>query len=417
MFDKDKWQEINHVLSRNKLRTALTAFGVSWGIFMLMIMLGAGSGLQNGIMSEFGNTATNSVFMWTQKTTIPYKGFPQGRFFNFDNDDTKALKDGIPEIKYLAPRAQLGGYRGGNNVSRGIKTAALSVNGDVPDFFKIQPMNLIKGRFLNPTDLDEYRKVAVLGKRAFEILFNKGENPIGESIEINGVYFLVVGVFDNVRKQSDEDEESQTIYIPFTTFQKAFNWGNAVGWYSITSKDGIAVSLVEEKAKKIIRERHSIHPEDDQAIGSWNMEVEFNKFMGLFLGINVLVWLVGLGTLTAGVIGVSNIMLVIVKERTKEIGIKRALGARPWNISSQIILESILITAVAGISGLMAGVAVIELVSKIVGEDAGMFLHPSVSLTVALSSIVILVVSGAFAGFIPARKAIAIKPIDALRAE
>ncbi len=418
MFDRENWYEIYVVLSKNKIRTLLTAFGVSWGIFMLLVMMGAGNGLRNGVMRNFGDFATNSVFMWTQRTTIPYKGFPQGRFFNFRNSDTEAMQKEIPEIKYLAPRNQLGGYRGANNVVRGLKTGAFSIYGEMPVLFKIQPVKLKKGRLINEIDIEDKRKVTVIGARVYESLFEIGEEPIGERIQINGVYFTVVGVLEPPERQSSENEESESIYIPFTTFQKAFNYGDIVGWYAITSIDNVPVSVVEEKALKLLAKRHRVSPDDDQAFGHWNSENEFNKIMGLFTGISVLVWMVGLGTLLAGVIGVSNIMLVIVKERTKEMGIKRALGARPSSIIKQIIMESIIITAMSGIAGLIAGVFTVEGIAyALQGNESEMFANPEVKLSLALWSVVVLMISGVFAGLLPARKAVSIKPIDALRSE
>ena len=418
MFNKDSWHEIYVVLSKNKIRTALTAFGVFWGIFMLLVMMGAGTGLEHGVMNNFSDRATNSMFLWTQRTTIPYKGFPQGRNFNFDNDDTEAMRDNIPEIEYLAPRGQLGGYRGGNNVIRGLKAGAFSVNGDVPEFFKISPVKLLQGRLINKNDIDGYRKIAVIGKRVYDVLFEKGEEPIGKSIQINGVYFMVVGVFDNLNSSNGDNEESQTVFIPFTTFQRAFNWANYVGWYSISAKHEVPVSEMEEKILKLLAERHSISPDDKQAFGHWNMEKEFKKIQGLFSGISALIWIVGLGTLIAGVIGVSNIMLVTVKERTKEFGIKRALGATPYAIIVQILMESVILTSIAGIAGLIVGVFAVEGINMLMqGSDGGMFSNPEVDLDIALKTIVIMIIAGGFAGFLPANRAVRIKPIDALRAE
>ena len=418
MFEKDNWHEIYVVLSKNKIRTALTAFGVFWGIYMLLVMMGAGSGLRHGVMDNFSSRATNSMFLWTQNTTIPYRGFPQGRRFNLNNDDTQAMLDNIPEIKYIAPRGQLGGYRGGNNVIRGLKSGAFSVNGDMPDFFKINPFKILNGRLINENDINDYRKVAAIGKRVYDILFTPGEDPIGKAIQINGVYFIVIGVFDNLHSGNGDNEESQTIFIPFSTFQRAFNWGNIVGWYSITSISNVPVSVVEEKVLKLLAERHSISPKDTQAFGHWNMEKEFKKIQGLFSGISVLIWIVGLGTLIAGVIGVSNIMLVTVKERTKEFGIKRALGATPFSIILQIVMESILLTSIAGILGLIFGVFTVEGINMLMqGSDGGMFSNPEVDINIAIKTIIIMVIAGGFAGFLPANRAVRIRPIDALRTE
>jgi len=421
MFDIDRWQEILSALKKNKLRTLLTAFGVFWGIFMLIVMLGSGKGLQNGVTSDFGNFSTNSCFMWTQRTSVPYKGFPRNRSFNFNNEDIKALRDNIPEIDLLAPRLQGGGFRGGDNVVRGLKSGAFTINGDYPDWNHIDPVTLTSGRFLNENDILGQRKVAVLGNKVVDILFKPGEVPLDQYIRIQGVYFKVIGTFkpanSNVNFGGDKE---QTIFMPFTTLQKTYNYGNVVGWFAITSKTGIPASVVEDKAIALMARRHSVSPNDKEALGHFNMENEYKKMMGLFAGINGLIWLVGIGTLLAGVIGISNIMLVIVKERTKEIGIRRALGARPANIIGQIITESIFLTSVAGYVGLVIGVALLEGINYLLvssGAESTMFKRPEVDFNVAMIALLILVVSGALAGLIPARRAVSIKPIDALRDE
>ncbi len=421
MFDLDRWQEIMSALKKNKLRTFFTAFGVFWGIFMLVIMLGSGTGLKNGVTSDFGDFATNSVFMWSRPTTVPYKGLPRARNFNFKNDDIAALRREIPEIEYLAPRTQGGGFRGGNNVVRGTKSGAFSVMGDYPEWNLIDPVVIDNGRFLNHADLKEKRKVAVIGNKVYEVLFKPGEEAIGQYIQIQGIYFQVVGVFSP--KNSGVNfggEKEQSVFIPLTTFQRVYNWGDVVGWFAFTSKPGIPVSVVEEKASALLRRRHSVSPDDPQAIGSFNMQKQYNQMIGLFAGINGLIWIVGIGTLLAGVIGISNIMLVIVKERTKEIGIQRALGASPMNIISQIITESVFLTTFAGYVGLVIGVFILEGVNYALsqgGGDSTMFKNPNIDFNMAIIALVILIISGAVAGLIPARKAVSIKPIDALRYE
>jgi putative ABC transport system permease protein len=420
MFDLDRWQEIYHVLRKNKLRTFLTAFGVFWGIFMLVIMMGSGNGLENGVTQNFGDMATNSVFMWAEQTTIPYKGFPRGRRFSYENGDIQALKDGIPEIKFLAPRTNAGGYNGSSNVIRGKKSGGFAIFGDYPVFNDIDPLNIIQGRFINDLDIKEKRKVAVIGTRVVEILFEKGENPLNRYIQIQGVWFQVIGIVQSKRTGENASQENQRIFMPFTTLQRTFNYGDEIGFFNITSKDGIPVSVVEEKAMKILKARHAIDPKDDRAIGHFNLEVEYKKMRGLFLGIRILVWIVGIGTLLAGVIGVSNIMLVVVKERTKEIGIQRALGATPFKVISQIITESVVLTTFAGYFGLTLGVALLELINYLLeksGANTEMFVHPGINFQVAVTALVILIIAGMFAGFIPAKRAVSIKPIDALRYE
>ncbi len=418
MFDRDNWQEILSTISKNKMRTFLTAFGVFWGIFMLVIMLGSGNGLQTGVLKDFNGTATNSFFCWTQRTSKPYKGMKPGRNFNFTNDDAIALRNQVPELDVIAPQNQLGDYRGSNNVTYGLKTGAFEVMAQYPVISRIQSIRIVKGRFLNDNDIREKRKVAVIGQRPREILFGKSDLVLGEYIRINGVYFRVIGVTEPTGNGDQNEEQANSISIPFTTFQQAFNYGDRVGWFAITSKPDVPASEAEDKALALLRERHNIAPDDQLAIGHWNMEKQFNKLTGLFSGISMLVWFVGLGTLIAGVIGVSNIMLIVVKERTKEIGIRRALGATPLAIVSQLIMESIFLTSFAGYFGLVAGVGLLELVSSFLPPDNGsMFSNPSVDLAIALKALSVLIVAGAFAGLIPARRAVAISPVDALRSE
>lgn len=420
MFEPDRWQEIWHVLSKNKLRTFLTAFGVFWGIFMLVIMLGSGNGLQNGVTQNFGDMATNSVFIWTQQTTIPYKGFPRGRRYYFDNEDVKALRHSVPEIKYLAPRLQAGGFMGTNNVIRGLKSGVFNIMGDYPDFNRIDPLNIIEGRFVNDLDIKDKRKIAIIGTRVVDLLFNKGEDPMNKYIQIQGVYFQVIGVFRSKRTGEQANQENQNIYLPFTSLQQTYNYGNAVGFFSITARDDIPVSVVEDKAIRVLKQRHFIAPADESAVGHFNLKKEFDKMQGLFFGIRLLVWIVGTGTLMAGVIGVSNIMLVVVRERTKEIGIQRALGATPWKVILQIIMESVVLTTFAGYFGLTMGVGLLELINYLLGSanaNTEMFVHPGIDFSVAVTALAILVFCGILAGLIPARRAVSVKPIDALRFE
>ena len=415
IIDIDKWHEISSVLKKNKLRTFFTAFGVFWGIFLLVIMMGSGNGLRNSILEGFGNMATNSFFMWTQRTTIPYKGFPRGRFYNFRNGDTQALKDNIPEIKLIAPRLQAWG----DNVVRGERSGAFDIYGDTPDYNEIMPMDIYKGRFINEIDLKEKRKVIVIGQQVYSEMFENEEDPIGEYLRLQGVYFKVIGVAKSKQKGNAEREE-RSIYMPFSTLQKTYNLGDRVGWYSITAVDDVPASKVEEEAKALMRKRHNIDPKDDRAVGSWNMQKEFDKFTNLFAGIRILVWIVGTGTLFAGGVGVSNIMLIVVKERTKEIGIERAIGATPRTIISQIILESVFLTTLAGYIGLVIGVGLLELVNYFLeasNASTDMFSHPEINFNMAMTALAVLVISGIFAGLIPAKRAVNIRPIEALRDE
>jgi putative ABC transport system permease protein len=421
MFDRDRWYEIYSTLRSNKLRTFMTAFGVFWGILMLIIMVGSGNGLKNSVFDGFQDFATNSAFIWTRQTTIPYKGLPRGRSWLFNNADMKSLREGIPEIGYLAPRLQPWSGNGENNVVRGIKTASYSIFGDYPDYFKIDPVILLSGRVINDLDIIENRKTAVIGNGVRDELFEKNENPIGQYIRIRGVYFQVVGVFEPKNKNiSFGGDKEKTIFIPFTSLQIAYNMGDEVHFIAVTAKDDIPVSVVEKKVMSLLAVRNKVAPEDEQAFGHFNLEEQFKQMTGLFTGINVLIWIVGIGTLFAGVVGVSNIMLIVVKERTKEIGIQRSIGATPWKVIGQILMESVALTAMSGMIGMVLGVGILELINYQMvssGAEAEMFKNPGVDFNIAVTALIVLIFAGLFAGFIPARKAVSIKPVEALRAE
>lgn len=422
MFDLDKWQEIFSALKKNKLRTFLTAFGVFWGILMLVIMLGSGNGLQNAVFYGMKDFATNSVFMWTQRTTVPYKGLPRGRYFNFRNSDIQGLKDHIPEIEIIAPRIQAGsGPAGSDNVVRNLNSGNFTVNGDFPEWNLIDPVEIVKGRFLNHMDVMEYRKVAVIGEKVYEALFEKEEEALGQYIRIRGVYFQVIGVFKPKNSNIGfGGEKSQSIFIPFSTLQRTYNYGDIVGWFALTAKPDVPASVVEQKAIEYMKRKHSIAPEDDFAIGKVNLDAEFKKVTGLFTGIRVLIWIVGVGTLLAGMIGISNIMLIVVKERTREIGIQRALGATPFKIISQIMTESVFLTSISGYMGLVLGVFIMEMVNKAMSASEGsqmVLRNPGIDFNVGLLALSILILSGLVAGLMPAKRAVSIKPIDALRDE
>ncbi len=421
MIDRDQWQEIMVVLGRNKLRTFLTAFGIFWGIFMLVIMLGSGNGLENGARSTFGRAVTNSMFLWTQRTSMEYAGFNRGRSFNLRNGDVQAIKDEVPEVDLISPRCQAGGHRGSANASRGVKTGAFSIYGDTPDYIKIEPVEILDGRYINRYDVDQKRKVCFIGIEVFNALYNEGEEAVGTYIKAQGVNYKVIGIFKSKSDDASEAEEREkAMIIPITTFQQAYNWGDIIGWFSITSKPDVPVSLVEDKVKEVLKRRHKIHPEDERAFGSWNKEEVFNNMMNLMLGIRVLSLVVGILTLLAGAIGVSNIMVVTVKERTKEFGVRRAIGATPASVVSQIIYESIVLTLAAGIFGIMLSVWSLEAIASIMNnfsEQPDFFRNPGVKLPVVLSSLGILILAGILAGLIPARRAVEVKPVEALRYE
>jgi putative ABC transport system permease protein len=388
---------------------------------MLVVMMGAGNGLQNSVFDGFQDFATNSSFMWTRQTTIPYKGLPRGRFWNYNNADMKALRENIPEIDLLAPRLQPWSGNGDNNVVRGLKTASYNIFGDYPDFFRIDPVTMLAGREVNDIDINEKRKVAVIGSRVRDELFTPSENPIGQYIRIRGVYFQVVGIFEPRNKNmSFGGDKNKSIFIPFTSLQVAYNMGDEVHFFAVTGKENIPVSVVEKKCMELVAERHKIAPDDKQAFGHFNLEEQFNKMKGLFTGISTLIWLVGIGTLFAGVIGVSNIMLIVVKERTKEIGIQRSIGASPWKVISQIIMESVVLTSFSGMIGLVIGVVLLEFVNYQMvssGANTDMFKNPGIDFNIALTALAVLILSGILAGLIPARKAVSVRPVEALRAE
>lgn len=419
VFDLDHWQEIKAALLRSRMRTALTSFGVFWGIFLLMVMLGTGTGLRNGVMRGFAGSATNSLFIWTQVTQKPWAGLPAGRALELRNADVEAIRDQVPEVEVVAPRNQLGGFRGGNNVTRGRRAGAFSVMGDYPEIQRIQSFRTERGRFLNPLDLEERRKVAVIGTRVRDVLFERDEDPLGESIVINGVYFQVVGVFRSAQSGDDAERDAQTIFVPFTTFQRAFNFGDLVGWLAVIARPDVPASAAEEKVIALLKGRHKVAPDDLRAFGHFNLEEEYEKIRGLFRGIRILVWLVGTGTLAAGAIGVSNIMLIVVKERTKEIGIRRAVGAKPSAIVLQIVVEAAILTAVAGYCGMVAGIALVAVVGSQLppGDGTRMFSHPDVGVREALEALAILIAAGVVAGLAPAQRALQVSPIVALRSE
>jgi putative ABC transport system permease protein len=415
MFDSDRWGEIWNTLSRNKLRSFLTMFGVGWGIFMLVVMLGMGNGLKNAVLGGFEGFATNSAFLWTMPTTKPYAGFQKGRRFTFDNEDIGIIRRNVPGIEICSPQLQLGGWQGGNNVSYNGKIGAFSVYGSEPEVIKVEAIRLPEGRFLNHADLAEERKVAVIGVEVVKLLFG-GKSPLGEYIKINGVYFQVVGVSKKKSSAEMGDNPDAKIYVPFTTFQKSFNALNEVHWFTIIAKPGVSVADVEKQVRALMARKHRVDPTDESAFGSWNMQEFYGMMNGLFIGIGGLSWFVGICTLLAGAIGIGNIMLVSIQERTKEIGIRRSLGATPRNITGQIVQEALTLTFIAGYFGLLVGVGVLEVIRSVAG-DADFFKNPGVDLFVALVAFAVLIASGLLAGLLPARRALAIKAVDALRAE
>ena len=419
MFSRDRWNEILEALNSNKLRTILTAFGVFWGIFILVTLLALTNGLKNGATANFGNRATNTMFMWGQSTSIPYKGMNKGRRVQFRLADVAVLKEKLPQLQYVSPRLQLGGYRGANNVSRNEKTGAFQVNGDYPEFINQQYMDIIKGRWINYSDIQKEMKSAVIGTDVVKALYDLGEEPIGTYIKLQGVNFKVVGVFQNPSTQGDSEEEANTIFIPFTTFGKAFNTADNVGWMAITANNDVSMTQLKPRVLSIMREQRNVHPEDTRAIGNWDLAEEFAKFTGLFDVLSLVGYVVGALVLLSGGIGISNIMLIVVKERTNEIGVRRALGATPWNIKAQILQESIVLTMISGLAGIAFASGLIWIMNYALDQSGSVenFANPSVNITVVLIALIILTISGLLAGFIPASRATTIKPVDALRTE
>ncbi len=409
-------------LKQNKLRSFLTAFGVFWGIFMLIVMAGMGKGFETGVRSGMGGFATNSVFMWTQRTAKPYGGFRRGRNWNFENDDVTLIRKNIKGVKIVAPRL-FAGWGSGENTVRGDKSANFNLKGDYPEWIEINPMELLKGRWLNNMDIRERRKVCVLGVKVYEQMFAMGENPIGQYLRVDGIYYQVVGVIEPLTQMNMQGRAEESIFLPFSTMQVVYNYGDAVFVIGAIAEDNVSAAHIQEEIKTMIKKRHKIAPDDEQAVAGFSLEKEFQQISNLFLGIRILTWIVGIGTLLAGVIGVSNIMLVIVKARTKEIGVMRAIGATPRKVIGQILLESAFLTTLAGYLGMFSGMLLLGLINnqlmKAVESGAeGVFLkNPEINFTVAISCLMVLIISGIFAGMIPARKAVSIKPIDALRAE
>ena len=417
MFDLDRWTEIWVTITRNKTRSLLTCFGVFWGILMLVILLGSGRGMQNGIMRSVNGFATNSAFFFADRTSESYKGFNKGRQWDMRNRDVESIRREVKELSAISPI--IWGNSSDKNIVYGMMSGTFNVKGVHPDYFQIETQKLFHGRLLNEVDERERRKVCLIGTKGKEVLF-KEEDPCGSYIRVNGIYYQVVGVVQqrasgvNIGGRSEE-----CVFLPFSTMQQTLNQGDIIHFLCVAAKPDVQMLPVINKIKSIIKEQNFISPTDPQAVSAINLAAQFETFNNAFLGIDILIWIVGVGTLLAGIIGVSNIMMVTVKERTKEIGVRRALGAKPWNIISQIMSESLLITAMAGLMGLTVGVFLLDVVDQLIGDPVGetMLLHPAVSIQVALAATSILLLAGLLAGLIPAWRAMQIKAIDAIREE
>jgi len=420
MFDLDKWQEIWITITRNKTRSIFTAFGVFWGILMLTILLGTGNGLENGMKSNIEGFATNSCFFYADRTSENFKGFKKGREWNMHNSDIEVIRANVPEIEYLAPML-FGGGGGENNTVRGDKSGTFGVRGCYPDYTHIEEQKIIYGRYINKVDIQEKRKVCYIGKNVYNALFSAGEIPTGKVIRSNGLYYTVIGVGAGVSNVQIGGRSEDLIVLPFTTMQSAYNQGDIIHFMAATAKPGKEASYIEAEIKNILKSRNNISPDDDRAVGSFNVSEQFKTFSYLFLGIRILIWIVGLGTLFAGAIGVSNIMLVSVRERTKEIGIKRALGAKPRDIIIQILNESLVLTAIAGFIGLSLGVGILGLFDNIINnmptEDGVFIKNIVIQFDIALLASFVLILMGLLAGLLPAWRAMQIKPIEALSEE
>jgi putative ABC transport system permease protein len=422
IFDIDNWREVTATMRKNRLRTMLTGLGVFLGIVILLLMIGFGRSLEKGVKRRMAGFATNAVFVWAQRTTKPYAGLPVGRQIEYDNRDIDALAR-LPGVLHLAPRAQRGGFNQGSNVRYGAKTGAFQVSGDYPAFQYVQTPVMRAGRFLNQRDLDESRKVAVIGESVAEQLYGGVDltgpaGPIGTYVEANGIYFQVIGVFGTLQTGQQADRILNTIHIPFTTFQRSFNYNDRVGFFAIVGRPGVNGEALEEQVKTTLKQRHKVAREDDAAIGAWNTSKEFGKMNMLFFLINLVMWVAGVMCLLAGVVGVSNIMLITVRERTKEIGVRKALGATPASVVRMIVSEATVLTVIFGFLGVVAGVALLEIAGKILEKLPDLpFAPPDPDLTIALSAAAVIVVFGSLAGVLPAYYAAKISPVEALRTE
>ncbi len=414
-FDRDTWQEIFATLQKHKLRSALTALGVFWGVFMLIFVLGMGKGLENGVFRGFGDRAKNVMYVWSTRTTLPYAGFQPGRAVRLSLEDVEAIKNNIPEVDRVAPRKSLGSVV----VSYGANSESYALRGEMWDMINIEALQLHEGRYINQRDIAESRKVVVIGTRVKEVLF--GDTPcLGKYIRVRGVEFRVVGVFGPLQIKPWTEEDMEAVVIPLTAMSRTFGTDNAVDYFICSAAPSVRVSSMEPKVRALLKQRHHVAPDDPRGIGGFNLEAEFRSVQTLFGGISAFLWFVGIGTLLAGIVGVSNIMLIVVKERTREIGLRKALGATPGSIISMILTESVFLTGLSGYLGLLLGTLVIggiQYVMMINNLEPENFYNPQVNLRIGLGAIVLLVLAGTGAGLIPAIQAARINPVDALKDE
>jgi len=417
IFDRNTWQEIFGSISKNKTRTIITVIGVLWGIFIYIALSGAAKGLDNGFDKVFKTVAVNSMFVWAQSTSAPYAGFKTGRQLQLKLEDVETIKNRIPEVQFIAPRITLGNF-GSEPIYtvRGNKSGSYVLNGDYPIYTKIATKKIFDGgRFINQEDIDQARKVAVIGERIQQELYEKDENPIGSYIKVGDIYFNVVGVHklsDGVSFDSDN-----SMFIPFTTYRRLYNSGENIGYMCIAAYDDADVVKVEKDIKALLRNIHKADPKDERAFGSFNLGEVFAKTMGFADGLTFMSLIVGLATILAGVIGIGNILLISVKERTKELGVRRALGATPSEVRNQIILESVFLTIIAGIMGIILGAGVLALINSLTKDIDFPYTNPTVPIPYVLGALLIMIVLGTLIGLIPAQRAVSIRPIEALREE
>ncbi|MCT8339709.1 ABC transporter permease [Flavobacteriaceae bacterium TK19130] len=414
MFNIERWQEIFETIRKNKLRTFLTGLSVASGIFILVILLAIGQGMQNGIAKEFEDDAANRISVWTGVTSEEYKGLNPGRRIQLDNQDYELAENkNIDKLEY---RSGVYSIWGGLTTYKN-ETGSYRIEGVRGDYQFLENETLVAGRYINQKDLDEYEKVAIIGNRVYQDLF-KGKNAIGEYIQVTGVKFKVVGIYTD---PGGEREETR-VFIPLTTAQRVFNAGDRLRSmvFTLEQKDNFEEALAASEAfsqqlETDLKTRHTVAPTDERAININNSLENAKRFYDLMDMIRYFFWGVGICTIIAGVVGVSNIMLIIVKERTKEIGIRKAIGAQPLSIIGMILHESIFVTAIAGFFGLIFSLFLLEMVGPLIETDY--IRNPSVDFGVAIATVIILVVAGAIAGFFPAYRASNIKPIVALRDE
>lgn len=411
-FDLDTWEEILVTITRNKTRSLLTAFGIFWGIFMLISLLGGAKGMQETLSLQFKGFATNSGFMGTNQTSKAYRGFQQGRYWDLENKDVERIQRNVEGADVVTPTLA----RWGVNIVYNEQKISGTLKGLYPIYSQIEEPLITQGRYLNDMDVRDNRKVCIIGKQIYESLFPGGENPCGKYIEINGIYYQVIGVNMGTGNVSIQGNTETSVIIPFSTMQNNYNFGQKVQMIAYTARKGYAISEVEKDIAKIVKQAHLIHPDDDQALVQLNAEVLFGMMDNLFSGIRILGWMVGLGTLLAGAIGVSNIMMVTVKERTTEIGIRRAIGARPNDILQQILSESIVLTSLAGMSGITFAVFLLNIVESATSTPTAP-IHFQISFWQAIGACILLIILGLLAGLAPAYRAMAVKPIEAIRDE